>query len=128
MTKMTILPEDHLKGKVIPPGVYPAEVADVEEKPAKKDQSQNWNLTFRITEGEYKGVVVFKTFNEKWKTSAIPFAEACGGNIDPKKPYDLDFQKTLKCKLRIVVKNQLYDGTMRNQVDGFLPAERLTQT
>lgn len=121
MSKMRITPEDHLKGKVIEPGVYVAVVRAVEEGASKTDQSQNWNVEFKISEGVYKGVPVYKTFNEKGAGFAIPFIEACGGKIDPKADYELDFQKTLGATLRIVVKNNLYNGTMKNQIDGFMP-------
>lgn len=120
MPLLKITPEDHLKGKVIPPGVYQVDVHSIEEKKAG-DGSQNWNVQFKILEGEYKGVTVYKTFNEKGAGFAIDFVTACGGKIDPKQSYDLDFNKTLHSKLKVMVTNRLWEGKMKNNVDGFMP-------
>lgn len=121
MAKLNITPQDHLKGKVIPPGIYKVEVKNVEESASKTDQSQNWNVEFKILEGDYVGVPLYKTFNEKGAGFAIPFVESCGGKIDPTKPFELDFNKAIGSKLRVVVKNALYQGNMKNQIDGFMP-------
>lgn len=123
--KLNITPEDQLKGKVIPPGVYLAEVHSVEEKKAgesaKNPGSQNWNVTFKITDGDFKGVQVFKTFNEAGAGFAVPFIEACGGKLNPKENFELDFHKTIKTKLKLVVKNKMFDGNMKNEIAGFMP-------
>lgn len=123
--KLTITPEDQLKGKVVPPTVYIVEVHSVEEQKAgpnaKNPGSQNWNVQFTIVEGEYKGVSVYKTFNETAPSFAVPFVEACDGKLNPKEPYELDFHRTVKKRLKVVVSNQLYNGTMKNQIDGFMP-------
>jgi hypothetical protein len=122
LAKLTITPSDHLKGKLVEPGVYLAVVKKVDESNSKTDQSQNWNVEFQITqEGTYKGVPVYKTFNEKGAGFAITFVEACGGKINPKEDYDLDFQKTVGATLKIVIKNDLWQGKMKTQIDGFLP-------
>src|SRR5579864_6206134 len=116
--KLTITPEDKLKGKVIPPGVYKVEVHYVEETKAganaKNPGSQNWNVQFTIIDGEYKGVSVYKTFNETAPGFAVPFVEACGGKLNPKEAFELDFHRTVKTHLRVVVSNSLYNGTMKN--------------
>lgn len=121
MPKLRITPEDHLKGKLVEPGVYLGVVKAVEEK-SSGDGSQNWNVEFKITqEGPYKGVPVYKTFNEKGAGFAIPFIEACGGKPDPNKDYELDFNKTIGVTLKLVITNRLYENKMRTQVDGFMP-------
>jgi len=124
--KLRITPEDHLKGRAVDPGIYNVEVANIEEKQASTDGSQNWNVDFKIIDGKFKGVTVYKTFNEKGAGFAIDFAKACGATIDPKKDYDLDFNRTLHCKLRVDVKNKLYEGNMKNNVVGFLPLAKET--
>lgn len=122
MAKLQIKPEDHLKGKLVEPGVYLAQVKDVVEKPAKGDGSQNWNVEFKIIQegSAFKGVPVYTCFSEKAPGFAIPFIEACGKKIDPKVEFDLDFQKTIGVTLKIVIKNELYQNKMTTKVDGYM--------
>jgi hypothetical protein len=124
LAKLRITPEDMLKGKLIDPGVYLAQVKNVVEGESKTDKSQNWNVEFKIVQegSAFNGVPIYKTFNEKGAGFVVPFIEACGGKINPKEDFELDFSKTIGTKLRIVVKNELYNGAMKNQIAGFMPA------
>ena len=78
MSKLRLTPEDHLRGKVIPPGWYPVEVVNVEEKPAKSDGSTNWSIECKVIDGELKGVVLYTNFNEKAPGFAKNFIVASG--------------------------------------------------
>ena len=48
---------------VIPAGKYRAKLVKSEAKKTKDGQGQYWNLSFKITEGERKGSVIFTKLN-----------------------------------------------------------------
>ena len=78
--KLNISREDFLRGKLVDPEWYSAEITGVDEDPSKKGDCTNWKVNFRILEdGPFKDVPVIKTFNEKAPGIAIPFFTAVMG-------------------------------------------------
>ena len=120
--RVKITAEDLLKSKIVPPGWYTAEIKQCDEKPANTDKSQNWTYHFVITEGDYKGVKIYKTFNEKAAGRFVPLLKALGTTV-PKEGTDFDPQRLIGKTLRINVVNELYLGDMKNQIAEFAPLE-----
>ena len=106
--RQILTPDDLKKGELIPPGWYPCEIVEYDEKDADTDGSTNCFFHFKVlVEGPYKGIVVRRLFNEKalgfgkalWATLKLPF--------DPQKGYDLSsdlFKQTVGFKLQVYVK------------------------
>ena len=117
--KMQITPEDHLKGSVIDPGWYPCIVKDEEEKVAKTDGSAYSEVKLEITDGPFKGVVLYTNFSEKAPGFAIEFLKACGYNLDPKKPVDVDLHACINKALMVSVKRGEWNGRPKNEVNGY---------
>jgi hypothetical protein len=120
--KFNITREDLLKGRPIPPTWYLAEVTEVTESEAKKDNSHNWNITLKIVEGDQKGVTLYQVFNEKGKGFAIRFLEAIGFKIDSEKGADIELERAIGRKVKVFVKNELYEGKMLNRIQDYMPA------
>jgi hypothetical protein len=118
-------PDDLKRGDLVPVGWWPAEIIDYKEKEAETDQSTNCLFYFKILDGEGKGVVAQKLFNEKalgfgknlWKTLAFPY--------DAHKGYELTtqlFEQTLGHKLMIYVKRgKSNKGNEFNDIVDFKP-------
>lgn len=121
--KLRITPDDLKKGKLVTPGWYVAEVTDVTEKPAGTDGSMNWNIQLKIIGTEFDGVPVYRTFNEKGAGFAVTFVEAFNVRIDEKSGVEIDLKRTVGKKLKIYVKNEMYNNAMKNNVADFSPLE-----
>ena len=121
MSKLRLTPEDHLRGKVIPPGWYPVEVVNVEEKPAKSDGSTNWSIECKVIDGELKGVVLYTNFNEKAPGFAKNFIVASGGKLNPKETVEYDLSRSIGQKMQAYVTNELYNNNMTNKLTDFKP-------
>ena len=122
MPKITISREDLQRGKVLDPGWYPAEITDVQDKASKKGDSINTTISFDIADGPFKGCKVFRLFNEKAPGFAVPFLQALGVEI-PEDGGTFDLKNAIGRKIMVYVKNELYEGSMMNRVEGFKPLE-----
>lgn len=123
--KQFLTPDDLKKGDLVPPGWYPVEIVDYDEKPATTDGSTNCFFHFKVLDGAFKGVVLRKMFNEKalgfgkalWATLKFPF--------DPEKGYDLStelFKQTIGQKLQVYSARGKSDkGNEFNDVKDFRP-------
>lgn len=118
MPRITITREDIQRGKVLDPGWYPAEVVDVKESATKAGDSMNTTIEFKIIDGPSLGVTVYRLFNEKAPGFVIPFLQAFAVEI-PEDGGTFDLQNTIGRKLSIYIKNELYNGAMKNRVEGF---------
>lgn len=105
--RQILTPEDLKRGDLIPAGWYPCEIVQYEEKDAETDGSTNSFFHFRVLEGDHKGIVVRRLFNEKalgfgktlWAALELPF--------DPQRGYELStelFQQTVGHKILVYVK------------------------
>lgn len=120
--KLRISREDLMKSKVIAPEWYPCEVTKVDEHPSKSGDSINWDIHMKVLSPvDVAGVVLIRTFNEKAPGFAVEFIEACGGKIDAENGGDFELGAATGRKLNVLVKNEMYNGTMRNKADGFRP-------
>ena len=120
--KLRITRDDFLKGKLVEPGWYLANVAEITEETSKKGDSQNWRVDFQILEdGSYKDVKVLKVFNEKAPGIAIPFFTAMNGGKDIDADKEYDFSVCKNRKLRIYIGNKLYENRQVNEVTDFRP-------
>lgn len=105
--RQVLTPDDLKKGDLIPPGWYPTEISDYDEKPADTDGSTNCFFYFKILDGPYKGVVVKRLFNEKALGFGKNLYAALKFPNDPIKGYDLStdlFKQTIGHKVQIYVK------------------------
>src|SRR5262245_46895420 len=105
--RSVLTPDDLKRGDLVPPTWYPVEIVEYKEEDAKTDGSTNCLFYFKVIDGDSKGVVFKKLFNEKalgfgknlWKTLQFPF--------DSVKGYELTtelFQSTVGQKLKVYVK------------------------
>lgn len=120
MGKFIITRESILRSKVFPQDWYPVEVVDYECSTSKAGDSLNHNLTFKILAGEYKDGLLYRLFSEKAPGFAIPFFEALGVTI-PEEGGEFDFEACKGRRLQVYNKQKLFDGSPRNNVEGFRP-------
>ena len=119
--KLRITRDDLLKSKIVEPGWYPTEVAEVKEAPTKAGDSTNWNVTLRIQAPvEFAGVTVIRTFNEKGAGFAINFLKACGAVIS-EEGAEFDMQAAIGRKIMTYIKTEEYQGTPKNRAEDFRP-------
>ena len=123
--KFNITRDDLLKGRTVPPTWYLVEITEVNESTAK-DNSQNWTIVMKIIEGEQKGVTLYQIFNEKGKGYAMRFLEAVGYKIDPDKGAEVELERAIGRKVKVFVKNELYEGKMQNRCQDFMPIDKPT--
>lgn len=105
--RQVLTPDDLKKGDLIPPGWYPAEISDYDEKAADTDGSTNCNFYFKVLDGPYKGIVIKRLFNEKALGFGKNLYAALNFPLDPVKGYDLHtdlFKQTIGHKVQIYVK------------------------
>lgn len=118
--RLTITPQDVLRSKTIEPGWHPVEITDVVDSLAKSDNSQNTTVKMVIIGGPFKGVPVDRLFNEKAPGFAINFVEALGGKVSETENVSIELGENLKGrKLQVYIKNELWQGQMKNRVEDF---------
>lgn len=123
MPKIVLTKEDLLRGTVLKPGWYPVEIMDVTESQAQSDGSLNITIEMKVSSGESAGVPLYRLFNEKGFGFARRFLEALNAKIDPnKESQEFELANTKGKKLEAYVKNELWDGLMRNRVEDFRPS------
>lgn len=116
--------EDFLAGKVVKPGYYHSLVKNVTTKPAKKDQSDVYNIQLRIVEsGDYKGVPLTDYISEKAVGTAIPYIKACNGGKEPAPDESYLLENGVNKILKVLVGNSLYNGKITNTINDYLPAD-----
>ena len=118
MAKLKITQEDMLRGKLVEPGWYPVTITGVDEKQSKAGDSLNTIINMVVTEGNFAGIPLIRLFSEKAPGFAIPFLEALGVTI-PKDGGEFEMKNAIGKKLNVYVKNDLWEGKMRNVVEGF---------
>ena len=105
--RQILTPDDLKKGDLVPPTWYPCEIVEYDEKPADTDGSTNCFFHFKILEGDYKGIVVRRLFNEKALGFGKSLWAALEFPLDPVKGYELStelFKQTVGHKLMVYVK------------------------
>lgn len=120
MAKFKITQDDLNRSKVVEPGWYPVEVKDYTESVAKTDGSTNATIEMGILEGPFKGAVLYRLFNEKAPGFIIPFLRALGVDV-PEDGGEFDLSATVGRRLRVYVKNEEWQGQIKNRVEDFRP-------
>ncbi len=120
-------PDDLRRGELIPPGWYPVEIINYEEKEAGTDQSTNSIFYFKIFDGSCKGTELKRLFNEK----ALGFGKALWATLGLPKTPDGGYELTTelfeqvgksKAKLQVYVKRgESNKGNPFNDVADFRP-------
>lgn len=122
--RFSVNKEDLLRGKTVPPGWYLCEIRDVHQEAAKTDGSLNTNVEFVILEGQYAGIPIDRSFNEKPKARpfAISFLEALLGRKMKPEGEDLDLTNAKGRKIRVYVKNEQFQNRLINKAEDFQTA------
>ena len=105
------------KSKVIEPGYYSATVSGVSGLEKSKDgASLNQKITFRL---EGVGKEIDHYFNSKAMGMIAPLYKAVFGSEMKEGEFDTD--TLLGKKLDVKVITDIYQGSMNNKIDGFVP-------
>lgn len=116
--------EDFLAGKVVKPGYYHTLVKNVVTKPAKKDQSDVYNIQMRIVQpGDYLGVPLTDYISEKAVGTAIPYVRACNNGKDPNPDESYELANGVGKILKVLIGNDLYGGKITNTINDYQPAD-----
>lgn len=136
--RVILTPDDLKAGELAVVGWHPIEVIDYDEKEASEEAknpgSTNCIWTFKILDGESKGIILTKLINESpkslgynkslWQTFGFPAIKHPDGSIG----YDLSsdlFKKTLGFKLMGYIKrgksSPAYGGKEFNSLEDFKP-------
>lgn len=121
MSKFRMSEEDINRSKLVEPGWYNVEVTDCQDAMSKAGDSVNTTLTMKILDGPFKGAILFKLYNEKAPGLAIPLLKALGVEIVP--DMEVDLEATKGRKVRAYVKNEEWQGVVRNRVEDFRPLD-----
>lgn len=135
--KFHINPDDFLKGQLVTMGWHPSQIVNYSEEisPAKTDERGKYieastyiQLQYKITDGDFKGVVLFGNYSEKAQSMIVPVLEALGAKFDKTKAVDLDLskEKFLGKTLDIHVVRGTFakpgqTPKPKNEIDGYKP-------
>ncbi|MET0786430.1 MAG: DUF669 domain-containing protein [Paenisporosarcina sp.] len=105
--RQILTPDELRRGDLIPPGWYPTEIVDYEEKEAETDGSTNCFFHFKIVDGDQKGIVIRRLFNEKafgfgknlWAALELPYDNVRGYEFSTEL-----FKQTIGHKVMVYVK------------------------
>ena len=118
---------DLQKGQIITPGWYKCEIIDFVSKPSKDQQSVNYTPHFKL-ETPNEEVIDNHNFNSKAPGFMTDFLAAMAGKT--RKEFldslasdgvKVDTDSYKGKKLQIKVKNAVFEGRMKNELEGFLP-------
>ncbi len=124
MGKMRYTGKDLLRGtRIDSAGWYTLKVISHKEEKAAGDQSNNFIIEFEIlSEGEYKGVPVFRLYNEKAPGYAKDYFESLGQALSANGG-DFDFGPWMYGKILDGFIGQRKDdkGNLQNNIERFRP-------
>lgn len=123
MPMIQIGADDVLRSKIVKPEWYEATIKSCNmEENAKKD-ANNFVTDFRLTGGEFDGVVIRVWFSEKAIGFIIPmYAAVTGKPVEPK-GFSFDSDKLPGKKLQVHVINEQYNSRLQNAIDGYRPSK-----
>lgn len=127
--KITLTPEDIVKGEPFQPGWYKVEIVAGFAKPSKDSQSVNYVFEYKL-ENDPMNRVIGEPGNGSFSSKAItmikPFLAALGGVslaefIEKTKATGVtfDIEECIGKKLQIKIENELYEGRMKSKVKDF---------
>ena len=116
--------DDINRGKLVEPGLwYNVEVVKVYEDTCqiKGESVGRTNVDLQITDGNFKGAMLYVNFNEKYPSYMIPFLAAFGVEVKPDTDYDPE--STVGRKLRVFVNHREWNNKFYNDVAAYKAAE-----
>jgi len=120
----SISKEDLASSKPITPGVYVTTITGVSKGPGKNDPSAEVvTFTFQIESGpdpKAVGVKLKWWLSEKYTVAGAPLIEAITGKAVPETGADFDFEMSIGRKVKVYIKNEMYNGRVTNKIDGFV--------
>ena len=120
-----LTPDDLKRGELVPPGWYPMEITNYEEKDADTDKSTNCIFSLKIIDGPEKGKSANKLFNEKalgfgknlWAVVIPGFDKVKGGELSSEV-----FRATVGKKFKGYIKTgKSNKGNEFNDVTDYMP-------
>lgn len=127
MPRLTIKPEDILRGKKVEPTWYRCKVVKAEETTASTGVAGTL-IDLEIIKAcqsqstKFAGVPLQVRFWENAPGFAVGFVEAFGGKIDETKGVTVEFADTVGKEVDVYVKNDLYKGRGVNVAEDFRQA------
>lgn len=122
MAVFNVTPEDMLRGKAIDPGWYPAEIKEVKDTFAKKDNSLLTTIKAVIIGEKEAGVALYLRFSEKAPGFTVPFVEALSGQKMGQEGGKVDITPALVGRqLELYVQRGEYNGKPTNEVAAYAP-------
>lgn len=123
MPKFRITQEDINRTKLVEPGSwYNVKILKVYDEPTKKGDSINTNIDMQIVDGNFKGAMLFRTFNEKAPGFVIPFVKALTGR-EPAPDEEYDLTAAEGRSMKVFVRHREYNGVLYNDVVDFRPMD-----
>lgn len=131
MPIISVSKRDFERSQPIPEGVYDAEIiAFTVGKPKSGADSMNYMPVFRIEiPGKHKEDYpeIKHTFNSAAPGFMTPFIAAKEGktakeiadDLGPGEAYSLDTDAYIRVRMKVKIKNELYDGRLVNKIDAF---------
>lgn len=110
-----------LEFEPIPAGLYEVSVNSVEVLPSKKTKKPYVKWTFRVEVPEHDGRLLFfnTTLQKQGLFSLAQTLMALGYEV-PKDSVELDLDDTIGLRCMARVTQELYQGNMKNKVDGLV--------
>lgn len=133
--RFTATQEDFLRGALLTPGMwYPCVISAAKEQMSKggvnpktgepKDKVNMMVLTFKVTEGEFKGATLVKYYPENMPTEFAALVEfGFSAAIDKKKTWQMEVtpEKLLNKTVDVHVTRGTYENREVNNIDGYRP-------
>jgi hypothetical protein len=115
--------EDISKNRLVDaPSWLPTEIVDFEIEDAKKGDSKNVHLTYKVFAGEYKGLEnPFIYFSEKMPVMMAPLLNACGFPANEDGSYSVRLSKGTMIGKKFLAHwvRGVYNNKPVNQVDDY---------
>lgn len=119
MTVVKFTPADIAQSTLLETDWFEAKIEDIEFKPSKDKESNNYVTRFTILKN---GKVIVRYFNDKYIGYMIPFFEALlKRKVTPSDELDPSLAKGKNMNVHVItVKDD--KGQLRNDIDGFRPS------
>ncbi|SRR6266478_423664 len=123
---VSISKEQMLQTKIVQPGVYVLNIADVYQQPAKTDPDSMTNVVKFIIESgpdaSSIGVPILYYMGEKHMEYQVEFLQiAFGKKLSTDGIANLDIELLKGRKIKAYVKSGRFNGRDKNEIQGFMP-------
>lgn len=120
--RLTIKPEDILRGKKVDPTWYRCKVKGTSDVTASTGVAGTLIDLVITAPGRFLGVPLQTRFWENAPGFAVNYVEAFGAKIDETKGITVELSDTVGKDVDVYVKNDMYKGRMVNVAEDFRPA------